>query len=52
MVLMHLAIPLFARTAPEVDIEHNKDDAEEGRRHKDQTTTKQIIDNASPLYIC
>ena len=42
-----LAMPLFARTAPELDLEYNEDDLVEGRRHKEQTTTQQILDDAS-----
>ena len=42
-----LAMPLFARTAPELDLGYSEDDLIEGRRHKDQTTTQQILDDAS-----
>ena len=42
-----LAMPLFARTAPELNLGYSEDDLTEGRRHKDQTTTKQILDDAS-----
>ena len=33
-----LAMPLFARTVPELDLKYNEDDLIEGRRHKEQTT--------------
>ena len=42
-----LAMPLFTRTAPELNLGYGEDDLTEGRRHKDQTTTKQILDDAS-----
>ena len=42
-----LAMPLFARTAPELDLGYTEDDLVEGRRHKEQTTTQQILDDAS-----
>ncbi len=42
-----LAMPLFARTAPYLNLGYNEDDLLEGRRHKDQTTTQQILDDAS-----
>ena len=42
-----LAMPLFARTAPELDLGYSEDDLVEGRRHKEQTTTQQILDDAS-----
>jgi len=46
-----LAMPLFARTAPYLNLGYNEDDLLEGRRHKDQTTTRQILDDAaSCLY--
>ena len=38
-----LAMPLFARTAPELDLGYSDDDLLEGRRHKDLTTTDQIL---------
>ena len=38
-----LAVPLFARTAPALDLEYSPDDLAEGRRHKDVTTTPQIL---------
>ena len=42
-----LAMPLFARTAPELDLGYGEDDLVEGRRHKEQKTTQQILDDAS-----
>ena len=42
-----LAMPLFARTAPELELGYSDDDLVEGRRHKEQTTTQQILDDAS-----
>jgi len=42
-----LAMPLFARTAPELDLGYTDDDLVEGRRHKEQTTAQQILDDAS-----
>ena len=38
-----LAMPLFARTAPELDLTYTEADLVEGRRHKDATTTDQIL---------
>ncbi len=42
-----LAMPLFARTAPELDLGYSEDDLIEGRRHKELTTTEQILADAS-----
>ncbi len=42
-----LAMPLFARTAPELDLGYSEDDLVEGRRHKEQTTTSQILDDGT-----
>ena len=42
-----LAMPLFARTAPELDLGYSEDDLIEGRRHKELTTTDQILADAS-----
>ena len=42
-----LAMPLFARTAPELELGYSDDDLVEGRRHKEQTTAQQILDDAS-----
>ena len=38
-----LAMPLFARTAPALDLAYTDADLIEGRRHKDATTTDQIL---------
>ena len=38
-----LALPLFARTAPELALAYEPSDLAEGRRHKDATTTEQIL---------
>ena len=38
-----LAVPLFARTAPELELAYEASDLAEGRRHKDATTTDQIL---------
>ena len=38
-----LAMPLFARTAPELDLGYSSSDLAEGRRHKEATTTDQIL---------
>ena len=38
-----LAMPLFARTAPSLDLGYSDSDLIEGRRHKDATTTDQIL---------
>lgn len=40
-----LAMPLFARTAPELDLAYSEADLIEGRRHKDATTTAQILED-------
>ncbi len=42
-----LAMPLFARTAPELDLGYSEGDLIEGRRHKELTTTEQILADAS-----
>lgn len=42
-----LAMPLFARTAPELNLGYSEDDLIEGRRHKDLTTTEQILTDTS-----
>ena len=45
-----LAVPLFARTAPNLDLAYKSSDLVQGRRHKDATTTDQILsDVASAL---
>ena len=38
-----LAVPLFARTAPELALAYEPSDLVEGRRHKDATTADQIL---------
>ena len=40
-----LAMPLFARTAPELDLAYAEEDLIEGRRHKDATTADQILED-------
>ena len=42
-----LAMPLFARTAPDLNLGYSEDDLVEGRRHKAQTTAQNILDGAS-----
>ena len=42
-----LAIPLFARTAPQLDLGYSDKELLEGRRHKEQTTTNQILEDTS-----
>jgi carboxymethylenebutenolidase len=38
-----LAVPLFARTAPDLELAYETSDLAQGRRHKDATTTDQIL---------
>jgi len=38
-----LALPLFARTAPDLELGYDVSDLAEGRRHKDATTAEQIL---------
>ena len=38
-----LAVPLFARTAPGLELAYDASDLAEGRRHKDATTGEQIL---------
>ena len=38
-----LAVPLFARTAPNLELAYEASDLAEGRRHKDSTTSDQIL---------
>ena len=38
-----LAVPLFARTAPGLELAYDASDLAEGRRHKDATTSEQIL---------
>jgi carboxymethylenebutenolidase len=38
-----LAVPLFARTAPDLELAYETSDLAQGRRHKDATTAEQIL---------
>ncbi|MDO6351157.1 dienelactone hydrolase family protein [Synechococcus sp. YX-04-1] len=38
-----LAVPLFTRTAPDLELAYETSDLAQGRRHKDATTTEQIL---------
>ena len=38
-----LAVPLFSRTAPDLELAYAASDLAEGRRHKDATTSDQIL---------
>ena len=38
-----LAVPLFARTAPALELAYEPSDLAQGRRHKDATTSDQIL---------
>ncbi len=38
-----LAVPLFARTAPDLELAYETSDLAQGRRHKDATTSEQIL---------
>nr|WP_244281345.1 dienelactone hydrolase family protein [Synechococcus sp. UW106] len=38
-----LAVPLFARTAPDLELAYETSDLAQGRRHKDATTSDQIL---------
>ena len=42
-----LAMPLFARTAPELELAYETSDLAQGRRHKDATTSDQILSDLS-----
>ena len=42
-----LAMPLFARTAPQLELGYSDADLAEGRRHKDATSTEQILADAA-----
>jgi len=42
-----LAIPLFARLAPDLDLSYKASDLAQGRRHKDAATTAQILSDVS-----
>ena len=38
-----LAMPLFARTAPDLELGYDPEATREGRRHKEATSTEQIL---------
>jgi len=38
-----LAVPLFSRTAPDLELAYDASDLAERRRHKDATTSEQIL---------
>ena len=42
-----LAVPLFARTAPELELAYETSDLAQGRAHKDATTASQILRDVS-----
>ena len=42
-----LAVPLFARTAPELELGYETSDLAQGRAHKDATTASQILSDVS-----
>ena len=42
-----LALPLYGRTAPNLDLEYNEEDLKLGRHHKNLTTLKNIIEDVS-----
>ena len=42
-----LALPLFSRTAPDLELAYDASDLAEGRRHKDATTADQILGDVS-----
>ena len=42
-----LAVPLFSRTAPDLELAYDPSDLAEGRRHKDATTADQILGDVS-----
>ena len=46
-----VAMPLFARTAPELELGYSEEDLVEGRRHKELTTTEQILADASAAIV-
>ena len=41
-----LALPIFSRTAPDLDVGYDAAGLEEGRRHRDQLTAGQFLDDA------
>ena len=42
-----LAVRLFARTEPDLELAYDASDLAEGRRHKDATTTEQILSDVA-----
>ena len=42
-----LAVPLFARTAPNLELGYEPSDLAQGRRHKDATTSDQILSDVA-----
>ena len=42
-----LAVPLFARTAPDLELAYETSDLAQGRAHKDATTASQILSDVS-----
>jgi len=42
-----VALPLYGRTAPNLDLEYSEEDLKLGRHHKNLTTLKNIIDDVS-----
>ena len=42
-----LALPLYGRTAPNLDLEYGEEDLKLGRHHKNLTTLKNIIEDVS-----
>ena len=42
-----LALPLYGRTAPNLDLEYSEEDLKLGRHHKNLTTLKNIIEDVS-----
>ena len=46
-----LAVPLFARTAPELELGYSNTDLIEGRRHKEATTTEQILRDVAAAIV-
>ncbi len=44
-----LVMLLFSRTAPYLDLSYSENDLIEGRRHKELTTTEQILTDASSV---
>ncbi len=41
-----LALPIFSRTAPDLDVGYDAAGLEEGRRHRDQLSAAQFLDDA------